>query len=435
MENNSAMSTTANIRSKHGEYLVRVESFFKGMRTLVRGQESALSRLILASLSARPQTVRRRDGKETVGEPSRVSSCAHVRMLGSPGIGKTHLASCLSLFLNCDFVRIECTSDKQPTDIIGTFLPTEKNESVFSRGPLLTANVVLADEITNATPRTQRALLAGLSEDFISVEDVLGDMGKDEGRAKNRIPLREPFFFMATQNPVTEEGTYIMPRAILDRFSETLRFRHLSVQEIVSLQKMNEQLTEAVISSRIERELFMRIREFIFTEMVVPPETAYFIAVMVRLLDPSAHEDKDPLFRRLYDEVWEQCFERQERKLIAVAMGDVRGARAYRFSDLIMDALVERPALFLRYLGKALAFTKTEENGGMREYVVPSDILKIYSDVMFHRIGLTNLGENLAGGNNWLVDGMIDFLINKVRRAHWFFSALPDAARRFGESR
>lgn len=413
-----------NVRSRHKEYLLKIETLFKNMRTLLVGQESALSRLVLASLAARPQTVQRGDAAK-VGEPSSISGCAHVRLVGPPGIGKTHLASSLALMLNCDFSRIECTPDKQPSDIIGTYILADGGRrSVFVKGPLLNANIILADEISNATPRTQRSLLAGLSEDFIWVNPVNEEVDDKD----NKIPLRAPFFFMATQNPLSEQGTYPVPRAILDRFSMTLRFRHLSLYELAMLQEKNEKMSEinGLVQKCLDRETFMSIREFIFTEMKMPKEVTYFTSVIARLLDPSGGNESGAAFRRLYDNLWEQRFDlRDGNRLVAVAKEEIRGAEIYRFSDLIQDALIERAVLFLRYLSKALAFTKIGD--GMREYVIPSDVIKLYPDVMFHRIGLTRQGESLS--SDWIIDEVIRYAVTAISGAHWFFAELPKLAK------
>ena len=132
----------------------------------------------------------------------------HVLLEGVPGLGKTLLVSSISKAINLDFSRIQFTPDMMPADIRGTNVLTE-NESggtklEFQTGPLV-ANLVLADEINRATPRTQSALLEAMQEKQISV-------------GSRTIKLEEPFCVMATQNPVEQEGTYPLPEAQLDRF-------------------------------------------------------------------------------------------------------------------------------------------------------------------------------------------------------------------------
>ena len=135
-------------------------------------------------------------------------AAGHVLLEGVPGLGKTLLVSSLGKAIDLSFSRIQFTPDMMPADIRGTNVLTE-NESggtklEFQAGPLV-ANLVLADEINRATPRTQAALLESMQEKQISV-------------GKRTIQLEDPFCVMATQNPVEQEGTYPLPEAQLDRF-------------------------------------------------------------------------------------------------------------------------------------------------------------------------------------------------------------------------
>ena len=129
----------------------------------------------------------------------------HVLLEDVPGVGKTTLAQALARSLDLDFHRIQFTSDTLPSDIIGiSVYRQERGEFEFIEGPLF-ANVVLADEINRAAPRTQSALLEAMSEHSVTVE-------------KTRHRLAEPFFVVATQNPVESTGTYPLPESQLDRF-------------------------------------------------------------------------------------------------------------------------------------------------------------------------------------------------------------------------
>jgi MoxR-like ATPase len=129
----------------------------------------------------------------------------HVLLEDVPGLGKTILARALSAALGGSFSRIQCTPDLLPADILGVSVYNPK-EGTFSyrRGPIL-ANLVLVDEINRATPRTQAALLEAMAENQVSIE------GK-------QTPLPDPFFLMATENPVEFEGTFPLPEAQKDRF-------------------------------------------------------------------------------------------------------------------------------------------------------------------------------------------------------------------------
>src|SRR5213595_3338513 len=132
-------------------------------------------------------------------------SKGHILLEDVPGVGKTTLAHALARSLSLSFQRIQFTSDLLPSDIVGvTIYNQEQQEFEFVSGPIFT-NVLLADEINRATPKTQSALLEAMSEGMISIE-------------KRRLPLPEPFLVIATQNPVEHVGTFPLPESQLDRF-------------------------------------------------------------------------------------------------------------------------------------------------------------------------------------------------------------------------
>src|SRR5580765_4834135 len=132
----------------------------------------------------------------------------HVLLEGVPGLGKTLLVRTLSDVLELSFNRIQFTPDLMPADILGTNLvmesPGGRREFVFQKGPIF-AHLILADEINRATPKTQSAMLEAMQEKSVTAG---GEIRK----------LAEPFFVLATQNPIDQEGTYPLPEAQLDRF-------------------------------------------------------------------------------------------------------------------------------------------------------------------------------------------------------------------------
>jgi MoxR-like ATPase len=132
-------------------------------------------------------------------------SGGHVLLEDVPGVGKTTMAKALAKSINCDFKRIQFTPDLLPTDLTGiNYFNQKEGEFEFRKGPLFT-NILLADEINRATPRTQSSLLECMEERQITVE---GDSYK----------LEKPFFVLATQNPIENYGTFPLPEAQLDRF-------------------------------------------------------------------------------------------------------------------------------------------------------------------------------------------------------------------------
>src|ERR1043166_4617806 len=129
----------------------------------------------------------------------------HILLEDVPGVGKTTLAHALARSLSLAFQRIQFTSDLLPADIVGvTIYNQDAQEFEFVSGPVFT-NILLADEINRATPKSQSALLEAMSEGMISVE-------------KKRLPLPDPFLVLATQNPIEHVGTYPLPESQLDRF-------------------------------------------------------------------------------------------------------------------------------------------------------------------------------------------------------------------------
>jgi MoxR-like ATPase len=151
-------------------------------------------------------------GKVIIGKKDKIDKivvafiCSgHVLLEDVPGLGKTKLAKALSKSMNCSFKRIQFTPDLLPSDLTGIYFYNQKSgEFEFRKGPLL-SQIVLADEINRATPRTQSALLECMEEKQITVEG-------------ETIKLNKPFFVIATQNPVEQFGTFPLPEAQLDRF-------------------------------------------------------------------------------------------------------------------------------------------------------------------------------------------------------------------------
>lgn len=146
----------------------------------------------------------------------------HCLLEGVPGLGKTLLVRTLAKTLNLDFSRIQFTPDLMPADILGTNMvmetPDGRRAFEFQRGPIFT-QICLADEINRATPKTQSAMLETMQEGCVTVAGV-------------NYPLKKPFFVMATQNPLEQEGTYPLPEAQLDRFFFKLVVGYSSREEI-----------------------------------------------------------------------------------------------------------------------------------------------------------------------------------------------------------
>ena len=186
------------------------------------------------------QTLRDEIGKVIVGNQEIVDGVltaliagGHVLLEGVPGLGKTLLVRTLADALHLKFQRIQFTPDLMPADLIGTNVVLETPEGGrrfdFQQGPLF-ANLVLADEINRATPKTQSALLEAMQERSVTVAGKTYDLGR-------------PFFVLATQNPLEMEGTYPLPEAQLDRFFFKLLVKFPSAEE---LEAILDRTTEAI---------------------------------------------------------------------------------------------------------------------------------------------------------------------------------------------
>ena len=177
----------------------------------------------------------------------------HVLLEGVPGLGKTQLVHTLSEALHLTFRRIQFTPDMMPSDITGTTLLVEdaqgRKQFEFQRGPIF-AQIVLADEINRATPRTQSALLEAMQEHTVSV-------------AQTSHVLDEPFCVLATQNPLEMEGTYPLPEAQLDRFLFKLHVDFPDEDQILEILRRTTSDTEITIEAIIDAETINWMRQLV----------------------------------------------------------------------------------------------------------------------------------------------------------------------------
>lgn len=267
-------------------------------------------------------------GKEDVAILSLVALLAegHVLLEDVPGVGKTMLVRTLAKSLDCDFKRIQFTPDLLPSDVTGISIYNPKEmEFEFRGGPIL-GNIVLADEINRTSPKTQSALLEGMEEKSVTVD------GKT-------IPLKRPFFVMATQNPIEYEGTYPLPEAQLDRFLLKLNMGYPSLQE--------------------ELEMLER------TSKEHPIETISSVITKAELV-------------AIQGEVREVYIEKSVQQYI------INLTRETRNHDAIFLGVSPRGSIALMKAAKAYAYIMG------RDFVLPDDVKYLAPYVLTHRIILTS---------------------------------------------
>ena len=192
----------------------------------------------------------------------------HVLLEDVPGTGKTVLAKSLAKSIDTDFKRIQFTPDLLPSDLIGiNYFNQKEQEFVFRRGALFT-NILLADEINRATPRTQSSLLESMEEKQITVDGVT-------------YVLEQPFFVIATENPVETQGTFPLPEAQLDRFLIQLSMGYTDKAESVRiLEKFVNEVPTANLESVCTREQLLDMQDSIRQVTIHPDLAAYSVDIV-----------------------------------------------------------------------------------------------------------------------------------------------------------
>jgi len=200
-------------------------------------------------------------GKVIIGQNSVIDQMligllarGHCLLIGVPGLAKTLLISTLARVLNLKFNRIQFTPDLMPSDITGTELieddlTTGRKAFKFVKGPVF-ANIILADEINRTPPKTQAALLQAMQEHEVSA-------------AGETYKLEEPFFVLATQNPIEQEGTYPLPEAQLDRFMFNLWVDYPSPEEEAEIVKSTTSAYQADLKIILERDEILKLQDLV----------------------------------------------------------------------------------------------------------------------------------------------------------------------------
>lgn len=178
-----------------------------------------------------------------------IFSQGHCLLVGVPGLAKTLLVNSIATVLGIDYKRIQFTPDLMPSDIIGTEILDQNKEFKFIKGPIF-ANVILADEINRTPPKTQSALLEAMQEKSVT-------------SAGHHFKLDKPFFVLATQNPIEQEGTYPLPEAQLDRFMFSLWLDYPALEDELTIVKNTTSAHSVELKSVIKKEEIIEFQNII----------------------------------------------------------------------------------------------------------------------------------------------------------------------------
>lgn len=190
----------------------------------------------------------------------------HSLLIGVPGLAKTLLVNTVSNVLGLDFKRIQFTPDLMPSDILGSEILDENKKFKFIKGPIF-SNIILADEINRTPPKTQAALLEAMQEHSVTI-------------ANNHYKLDLPFFVLATQNPIEQEGTYPLPEAQLDRFMFSIHLEYPTFKEEVAVVKNTTSTTNAVVTAILSGKEILAIQNLILKIPVTDHVVEYAVGLV-----------------------------------------------------------------------------------------------------------------------------------------------------------
>jgi MoxR-like ATPase len=290
---------------------------------VIVGQRTLIRRMLTALFAAIPFSASK--GRARTG-------CGHLLLEGVPGVAKTLTATTIAQAISAKFQRVQLTPDLLPADILGTRIYDAKTATFRTeQGPIFT-NILLADEINRATPKTQSALLEAMQERQVTIADTT-------------FPLDDPFWVLATQNPVEQEGVYTLPEAQLDRFSMMLRVGYPSGGEEVAM--LQSRMAETTINRRVTPEDVNVLREFIRTHVFVDDKILEYIVRLGRATREPAEFDRADL------------------------------------KELLQLGISPRSYQHVLALARVTAFLHG------RAWVLPEDVKEIFCDAARHRIART----------------------------------------------
>jgi MoxR-like ATPase len=203
-----------------------------------------------------------------------IFSGGHALLVGVPGLAKTLMVNTLAQALGLDFKRIQFTPDLMPSDILGSEILDENRQFKFIKGPVF-SNIILADEINRTPPKTQAALLEAMQERSVTI-------------AGHQYQLNLPYFVLATQNPIEQEGTYPLPEAQLDRFMFAIKLEYPTFEEEVQVVKQTTSDVKSVIEPLFSAQEIIDFQHLIRRIPVADNVIEYAVALVGKTRPDSA---------------------------------------------------------------------------------------------------------------------------------------------------
>jgi MoxR-like ATPase len=298
------------------------------VRTVVIGQDELIRKVLIGLFGRIPYSFKKGGGDEMAGS-------GHLLLEGPPGVAKTLLVSAIARTFHARFQRIQFTPDMLPADILGTrVFDARASEFRIEKGPLF-ANIILADEINRAPQKTQSALLEAMQERQVTI-------------AEHTFHLEDPFWVLATQNPVEQEGVFALPEAQLDRFAMMLRVQYpTAADEVQMIRTRLEKLTIAPVA---EPQTIVRIRQ-LASQVHVDDKIHHYI-VAIGQATRNSHPGALPIVKQM-----------------------------------LQYGISPRAYHHLLAMARATAFM------GGRDFVSPADVKYIAPDVLHHRVVRTIRAE------------------------------------------
>jgi MoxR-like ATPase len=321
-----------------------IQRVAREINKVIVGQEWLIQRLLIGLFSEIPYSFKQ-------GEDEK-SGYGHVLLEGVPGLAKTLTVMTLANTINAKFQRIQFTPDLLPADIIGTrIFDTSLSAFRTEKGPIF-ANLILADEINRATQKTQSALLEAMQERQVTIGETT-------------YPLEEPFWVLATQNPVEQEGVYALPEAQVDRFSLKVKVDYPSHSDETAMLALN--LSEMTVTQVMTPEDVIRFRKIIRETYASDAIREYIVRIV-----------------------------RATRNGLPASLPVV--------SEMVLHGASPRAAQHLLALARTTAFFSG------RDYVLPEDVKRIAPDALRHRLIRTVRAE----AENVTADEILNEVLGKV---------------------